>query len=738
MPVSKQLAEIMNRHKDLFAAHRDDASEDSSYSGAPALLSRRLRLVPKHLRAYVYAAMAFKQDHNFSKQSPTYHDRKVRASIQEEGRFAAAFTPLFVGMSAAFSDTDTNTAMIATAIHDSCYLIDFAVQSIDLKSSQESEDPIADHVVKELKKYEQINTSKFVGAGIPWELVKRSPRLCSRLWLELDIIPITILTPGLEKQEAEMRGDISWADKMVDEQADSVARKCIMHFGPNLTPLLQVGWRGAVEVDSGFQARLLTPQDFKTTCSPRTWDAMMKFVLSLKERGTKIAFFSSTPQGGGVALMRHALIRLAMSLGVDLNWYVPKPKPGVFRITKNMHNILQGVSKPHEAISAEDKAALVAWIQDNASRYWLNPGGPLRPPEEGGAHVIIIDDPQMPGLIPLIKEITPDRPVLYRSHIQIHSALANIEGTPQHDVWQFLWANIKLADLFISHPIPSFVPENVPRPMTCYLPATTVPLNKDVSLQYVRFAGKADQFYRTELRYPEKKYIIQIARFDPAKGIPDVIEAYAEFRRLLIKKSPLADAPQLAICGNGSIDDPDGAQIYDQTMATLETRYPDLLSSVSVMRLQPNDQLLNALISSAHFVLQFSTREGFEVKVSEALHKGKPVIATNSGGIPLQVQDKKNGYLIEPGDWQAAAAHMINLWTDEKLYKRMCDYASKSVSDEVGTVGNALSWFYLADKFASGEKLVPNCAWVNDMAREAAGIEYEEGENRLPRSFTQR
>jgi hypothetical protein len=47
---------------------------------------------------------------------------------------------------------------------------------------------------------------------------------------------------------------------------------------------------------------------------------MMVFVKSLKEHGTKIAFFSSTPQGGGVALMRHALVRLAKLLGVDLTW----------------------------------------------------------------------------------------------------------------------------------------------------------------------------------------------------------------------------------------------------------------------------------------------------------------------------------------------------------------------------------------------------------------------------------
>lgn len=116
----------------------------------------------------------------------------------------------------------------------------------------------------------------------------------------------------------------------------------------------------------------------------------MHFVTNLKQMGTKIAFFSSTPQGGGVALMRHALVRLADLLGVDMTWYCPKPKPGVFRITKTIHNILQGVAKPGVFISAQEKQVLVDWIGDNAKRYWLSPGGPLCLPEEGGADVIMV------------------------------------------------------------------------------------------------------------------------------------------------------------------------------------------------------------------------------------------------------------------------------------------------------------------------------------------------------------
>ncbi len=62
----------------------------------------------------------------------------------------------------------------------------------------------------------------------------------------------------------------------------------------------------------------------------------------------------------------------------------------MFRITKTVHNILQGVADPAVRISAAEKATLTEWINENAHRYWLSKGGPLRPPSEGGADVIIV------------------------------------------------------------------------------------------------------------------------------------------------------------------------------------------------------------------------------------------------------------------------------------------------------------------------------------------------------------
>lgn len=93
------------------------------------------------------------------------------------------------------------------------------------------------------------------------------------------------------------------------------------NFGPSLVPLLQVGFRGIVQTDAGFRAHLTTVQNHRDTCTPPTWEAMMTYAKKLRQNGTRIAFFSSTPQGGGVALMRHALVRFARMIGVDLTWY---------------------------------------------------------------------------------------------------------------------------------------------------------------------------------------------------------------------------------------------------------------------------------------------------------------------------------------------------------------------------------------------------------------------------------
>ncbi|KLP04678.1 related to CCG-9 trehalose synthase (clock-controlled gene-9) [Fusarium fujikuroi] len=736
---------------------------------------------PKSLRPFILSIMAFKQGRKFSKYTSAHRKRRLTSAAEKEGQFGPALTRLYLGISAAFSNDQT--ALIALAINDGVYLTDFSVKHLDLSDGQAiGRDAIADYVLKEVEDYQHGNFAKFIGAGLPATLGCVSKTLCSRLWLDLDIVPIVVLAGREDEDEEDRKGEkYFWNMKRVDEQADSMVRKCVMYFGPSQAPLLQVGFRGFVRTDVGFRAYLTTLQNYKDTCGTSTWETMMTYAEKLRRNKTRIAFFSSTPQGGGVALMRHALVRFARRIGVDLSWYVPKPLPSALRITKNIHNVLQGVSPPSQRITAEEKKAVIHWITENAYRYWLSESGPLCPVEEGGAHVIIvsillvsrlivqvlpcqlsainllveltltftqqIDDPQMPGLISLIKRFTPDRPVLYRSHIQIRSDLVAKNGSAQADIWEFLWSNIQLADMYISHPIPAFVPHTVPRAKVAYLPATTDwldGLNKplrdwDVGYYGNIYNASCHAQKMTELHWPARKYIIQIARFDPSKGIPTVVDSYAEFRRQC-EVAGMEDTPQLVLCGNQSVDDPDSSIIYDQTLDQIMSLCPELMEDISVMRLEPNDQLLNTLISKAHVVLQLSTSEGFEVKVSEALHAGRPVVATKAGGIPLQVKDSINGFLVEPGDWRAVAYHLMNLFTDDDLYERMSYAARTGVSDEVGTVSNALCWFYLASKWRDlgtnkyGKVVLqPNERWVYDMAREEANCPYSADEERLPR-----
>jgi alpha,alpha-trehalose phosphorylase (configuration-retaining) len=94
-----------------------------------------------------------------------------------------------------------------------------------------------------------------------------------------------------------------------------------------------------------------------------------------------------------VALMRHSLIRLFRLLEVDVHWYVTRPQPAIFDITKRkIHDVLQGVSMNPNAdekaiLTEEDEHTLEEWCRQNAERYWEK--GPFR-----NLDVIVVDDPQ--------------------------------------------------------------------------------------------------------------------------------------------------------------------------------------------------------------------------------------------------------------------------------------------------------------------------------------------------------
>lgn len=239
---------------------------------------------------------------------------------------------------------------VGICTHDGTYSTDYCIHHLKISensSPKEWEAMATKHVLKQIKIFSDEHCLKFVGAGITEKSLDIAPGLPAALWRELDVVTMvykvqsTAPLYGLDPEE-----DYDFEDYAtmanggspdgytnnkrvpidVDEQADSAVRKCTKDFGPGGNPMLTIGFRNQVEPDTGGRAKLVANlEEYKRTLWPGgqgTWNAMMSYVEDLKSRKIKIAFFSSTPQGGGVALMRHALVRFFRYAGVHVTWLV--------------------------------------------------------------------------------------------------------------------------------------------------------------------------------------------------------------------------------------------------------------------------------------------------------------------------------------------------------------------------------------------------------------------------------
>lgn len=163
---------------------------------------------------------------------------------------------------------------------------------------------------------------KFVGAGITTTIVKLCPDIAAFMWRELDVA-VMAFDVETEVPNSSFSTEDGTIKVGVDEQADSAVRKAITNYGPHNMPSLNIGLRNKVEVDSSGRIELVHSLDeYQKTVSEQTWKCVMNYIKELKREKIKIAFFSATPQGGGVALMRHALMRFLRLAGVNASWRV--------------------------------------------------------------------------------------------------------------------------------------------------------------------------------------------------------------------------------------------------------------------------------------------------------------------------------------------------------------------------------------------------------------------------------
>ena len=109
--------------------------------------------------------------------------------------------------------------------------------------------------------------------------------------------------------------------------------------------------------------------------------------------------------------------------------------------------------------------------------------------------------------------------------------------------------------------------------------------------------------------------------------------------------------------------------------------------------------------------------QGFEVKVTEALHKGIPLIAYKAGGIPLQLP-ADYPYLVEVGNIDLVAKLMLKLLLNDDEWKATSEICRRWGRRETFWTGyQCVNWLWLFNRVTSpswnlGE--FPHPHWVDE------------------------
>lgn len=332
--------------------------------------------------------------------------------------------------------------------------------------------------------------------------------------------------------------------------------------------------------------------------------------------GVRVVHVNSTALGGGVAEILSWMVPLMRDLGIEASWEVIRGDEPFFKVTKAMHNGLQG--SPVE-MSGRDVQTYLGTNEENAKA--------LREKLEE-ADFVFIHDPQPASLL----QLCPGRrgKWVWRCHIDL--------SHPYRPVWKFLRPFVAPYDASLfsmtefSQTLPH--PQFIVRPSINPLNETNRELDP-AEMEPVLAAQGIDR---------HRPLLVQVSRFDKFKDPLGVIKTFS----LVSRVAPV----QLVLAGGGATDDPEGDAVYREARQAARN-HPD----IHVLQL-PNDAhtTINALQRAADIVLQKSTREGFGLTVAEALWKGKPVIGGDTGGIRMQVHNYHTGFLVNTAE---GAAHRI-------------------------------------------------------------------------------
>lgn len=354
-----------------------------------------------------------------------------------------------------------------------------------------------------------------------------------------------------------------------------------------------------------------------------------------------VVHVNSTYYGGGVAEILSALVPLMNDVGVAAGWRQLRGSPDFFNVTKKFHNALQG-----DVLNLTDMKKKL-YVQTNVEFSTYT--------HLQNHNCIIVHDPQP---LPMIRFYRKHQPWIWRIHIDM--------SHPDEKLWEFLKNYVLRYDVVIvSHE--KYKRKDLHVEQRVFHPAIDPLSSKNIEL-----GEKTINKFLKKFNVPDDKPILcQISRFDKWKDPEGVVEVYKRVKEKVDCR--------LVLCGSTAVDDPESYQVFTR----LQRRTNSMNKNGDVILItSENNVLVNALQRRADVIIQKSLREGFGLTVTEALWKETPVVASKVGGITLQIEDGKTGYLVDPQDTDGFSDRIVTLLKDKALAQDMGKKAKESVREK--------------------------------------------------------
>lgn len=383
--------------------------------------------------------------------------------------------------------------------------------------------------------------------------------------------------------------------------------------------------------------------------------------------GARFLHVNATSFGGGVAELLATVVPLMRGLGLDCDWQVMFGSDEFFNVTKTMHNAMQGMEV---AWTPQMEKIYLDKVIENVQRL------------DTSYDYIVIHDPQPAAMLHVLEYETQQLPRgkwIWRCHIDT--------SDPFLQVADFLFPMIEPYDAAV-FTMPDFVPNGYGLPPVELIQPCIDPVAlKNVPLNTATIRAIWESY---DIDY-DRPTLCQISRFDPWKDPLGVIDAY----RIVKEEVPEV---QLILAGSMATDDPEGMHYLHRTEEHAGGD-DDIFIFTNAHGVGSIE--VNAFQTGADVVIQKSLREGFGLTVSEALWKRTPVVAGNVGGIRMQIDDGKNGFLVDSPEECGAAC--LELLRDPTRRMTMGDAAREFVRGRFVTTVLLTRWLELFVHLAGQE-----------------------------------